>query len=54
MESVSMILQNVSGYEVNISTQNQCILWLAKELGMSHDVNTLVAELKKAYRLSKA
>ena len=50
MDSVSMILQNVTNTEVAISPDNKHIGWLAKELGMPREVGRLVAELRKVYR----
>ena len=50
MDSVAMILQNVTGTEVTITTNNKHIGWLAKELGMPREVRRLVEELKKVYR----
>jgi len=53
LDSVGLILQNVSGTDLNITTDNKGVIDLAKELGMNNEIEKVVAELKKIYRPEK-
>lgn len=47
---MGLILQNVNvGTDLNISLQNEGIIYLARELGMGGEVDKIVGELKKVY-----
>lgn len=50
MDSVSLILQNVSDVEAKITVENKDVVWLARELGMAKEVDKIVNELKKVYK----
>lgn len=43
MDSVSLILQNVSEVEAKISPDNREVVWLAKELGMGKEIEKVIA-----------
>lgn len=53
LDSVGLILQNVTGIELNINAENKGVIDLAKELGMKKEVEKVVAELKKIYKSEK-
>lgn len=50
IDSVGLILQNVSGVELTISAESKGVRHLAKELGMGSQIEEMVAELRRVYR----
>lgn len=50
LDSVGLILQNVSGVDLAISAESKGVRHLAKELGMGSQIEQMVADLRRVYR----
>jgi hypothetical protein len=50
IDSVGLILQNVTGVDLTINADNKGVQHLARELGMSDEIGQVVSDLKKVYR----
>ena len=50
LDSVSLILQNVTEVQASITADNKEVQWLAKQLGMGCEMEKVVFELKKVYK----
>jgi hypothetical protein len=50
LDSVGLILQNVSGVELTISSESKGVKHLARELGMGGQIEQMVSALRKVYR----
>jgi hypothetical protein len=47
---VGLILQNVNGVELTISSESKGVKHLARELGMGGQIEQMVSALRKVYR----
>ena len=50
LDQVGLILQNVSGVDININADNQGVKHLAAELGMMDEIESVVTDLKRVYK----
>ena len=50
VDSVGLILQNVSGVDLTINAENKGVRHLAQELGMLDEIDQVVGDLKRVYR----
>ena len=50
LDSIGLILQNVSGIDLSISSDTKGVVDLAKELGMVNEIERVVNELRKIYK----